>query len=68
MEKGSEPQTESERADLDAIAALKENTAIELKVFFLSHTIKALDRIILSLFFHIYIFFVGFGRTRVTSM
>ncbi|PQQ10321.1 tetratricopeptide repeat protein 4 homolog [Prunus yedoensis var. nudiflora] len=31
MEKGSEPQTESERADLDAIAALKENTAIELK-------------------------------------
>ncbi|BBG96148.1 Tetratricopeptide repeat-like superfamily protein [Prunus dulcis] len=29
--KGSEPQTESERADLDAIAALKENTAIELK-------------------------------------
>ncbi|VVA15947.1 PREDICTED: tetratricopeptide [Prunus dulcis] len=31
MEKGSEPQTESERDDLDAIAALKENTAIELK-------------------------------------
>ncbi|KAI5315655.1 hypothetical protein L3X38_044831 [Prunus dulcis] len=31
MEKGSELQTESERDDLDAIAALKENTAIELK-------------------------------------
>ncbi|CAB4291395.1 unnamed protein product [Prunus armeniaca] len=31
MEKGSEPQTESERDDLDAIAALKQNTAIELK-------------------------------------
>ncbi|XP_016650386.1 PREDICTED: tetratricopeptide repeat protein 4-like [Prunus mume] len=31
MEKGSEPQTESERDDLDAIAALKENTAIEPK-------------------------------------
>ncbi|KAL6208871.1 hypothetical protein ACLB2K_019814 [Fragaria x ananassa] len=31
MEKGAEPQTESERADLDAIAALKESAAIELK-------------------------------------
>ncbi|XP_059660193.1 uncharacterized protein LOC132306699 [Cornus florida] len=31
MEKGSEPQTESEAADLDAITALKESAAIELK-------------------------------------
>ncbi|XP_054803123.1 uncharacterized protein LOC129306512 isoform X2 [Prosopis cineraria] len=31
MEKGSEPLTESEKADLDAIAALKESAAIELK-------------------------------------
>ncbi|KAM1007387.1 hypothetical protein COP2_004090 [Malus domestica] len=31
MEKGSQPQTESEKADLDAIAALKESAAIELK-------------------------------------
>ncbi|PWA81560.1 Tetratricopeptide-like helical [Artemisia annua] len=31
MEKGSEPQTESEIIDLDAIQALKEATAIELK-------------------------------------
>ncbi|KAL5859962.1 hypothetical protein ACOSQ3_001257 [Xanthoceras sorbifolium] len=31
MEKGSEPTTESEIADLEAIAALKESAAIELK-------------------------------------
>ncbi|KVH94303.1 Tetratricopeptide-like helical [Cynara cardunculus var. scolymus] len=31
MEKGAEPQTEKELADLDAIAALKESAAIELK-------------------------------------
>ncbi|KAJ7977154.1 tetratricopeptide repeat protein 4-like [Quillaja saponaria] len=31
METGSEPSTEKERADLDAIAALKESAAIELK-------------------------------------
>ncbi|KAL6968127.1 hypothetical protein U1Q18_033930 [Sarracenia purpurea var. burkii] len=31
MEKGSEPQTEGERANLEAIAALKESAAIELK-------------------------------------
>nr|XP_048336321.1 tetratricopeptide repeat protein 4 homolog isoform X2 [Ziziphus jujuba var. spinosa] len=31
METGSEPMTESEKADLDAIAALKESAAIELK-------------------------------------
>ncbi|KAL8139140.1 hypothetical protein V2J09_005141 [Rumex salicifolius] len=31
MEPGSIPQTESERIDLEAIAALKESTAIELK-------------------------------------
>ncbi|KAE9589931.1 putative 43kDa postsynaptic protein [Lupinus albus] len=31
MEKGSEPFTETEKADLDAIAALKESAAIELK-------------------------------------
>ncbi|XP_028765591.1 tetratricopeptide repeat protein 4 homolog isoform X1 [Neltuma alba] len=31
MEKGSEPLTEREKADLDAIAALKESAAIELK-------------------------------------
>lgn len=31
MDKGSEPLTESEVADLQAIAALKESTAIELK-------------------------------------
>lgn len=35
MEAGSEPKTDSETADLDAIAALKESAAIELKVFFL---------------------------------
>lgn len=34
MEKGSEPLTEKEKADLDAIAALKESAAIELKVSF----------------------------------
>lgn len=32
MEKGSEPRTETEIADLDAIAALKQSAAIELKV------------------------------------
>lgn len=32
MEKGSRPQTEREAADLDAIAALKESAALELKV------------------------------------
>lgn len=32
MEKGAEPQTESELADLDAISALKESAALELKV------------------------------------
>ncbi|KAK7277466.1 hypothetical protein RJT34_22479 [Clitoria ternatea] len=31
MEKGSEPLTESEKADLEAIAALKDSAAIELK-------------------------------------
>ncbi|MQL81336.1 hypothetical protein Taro_013784 [Colocasia esculenta] len=31
MEAGSEPVTEKERADLDAIAALKESAAVELK-------------------------------------
>ncbi|KAM6565019.1 hypothetical protein CsatB_025017 [Cannabis sativa] len=31
MEPGSEPLTETEKADLDAIAALKESSAIELK-------------------------------------
>lgn len=31
MDEGSEPVTESERADLDAIAALKESAALELK-------------------------------------
>lgn len=31
MDAGSEPKTESEKADLDAIAALKESAAIELK-------------------------------------
>ncbi|KAK9067516.1 hypothetical protein SSX86_011627 [Deinandra increscens subsp. villosa] len=31
MEKGAEPQTENELADLDAISALKESAAIELK-------------------------------------
>uniref|UniRef100_A0A251TF13 Putative tetratricopeptide repeat (TPR)-like superfamily protein n=1 Tax=Helianthus annuus TaxID=4232 RepID=A0A251TF13_HELAN len=31
MEKGAEPQTERELADLDAISALKESAAIELK-------------------------------------
>lgn len=34
MEKGSEPLTEKEKADLDAIAALKQSAAIELKVYF----------------------------------
>ena len=32
MESGSEPLTETEKADLDAINALKESAAIELKV------------------------------------
>lgn len=32
MEKGSQPQTDSEIADLDAITALKQSSAIELKV------------------------------------
>lgn len=36
METGSEPMTESEKADLDAIAALKESAAFELKVLSLS--------------------------------
>lgn len=33
METGSEPKTETEIADLEAISALKESTALELKVF-----------------------------------
>lgn len=33
MEKGSEPLTESEKADLEAIAALKESAAVEFKVY-----------------------------------
>ena len=33
LDSGSEPQTENEKADLDAIAAIKESTALELKVF-----------------------------------
>lgn len=36
MEAGSEPKTESEIADLDAIDALKESAALELKVLSLS--------------------------------
>ena len=32
MEKGSEPLTETEKADLEAIAALKESAAFEFKV------------------------------------
>lgn len=36
MEAGSEPTTESEKADLQAIAALKESAALELKVTSLS--------------------------------
>jgi len=32
MEKGSEPLTENEKADLEAIAAIKESSALELKV------------------------------------
>lgn len=35
MEKGSEPLTESEKADLEAIAALKESAAFEFKVYIL---------------------------------
>ncbi|CAO2824152.1 unnamed protein product [Amaranthus hypochondriacus] len=31
LDSGSEPQTENEKADLDAIAAIKESTALELK-------------------------------------
>lgn len=34
MEAGSEPTTETEIADLQAISALKESTALELKVLF----------------------------------
>lgn len=33
MEKGSEPLTETEKADLEAIAALKESAAFEFKVY-----------------------------------
>lgn len=33
MEDGSNPLTENEKADLDAIAALKESSALEFKVF-----------------------------------
>ncbi|CAN0861282.1 Tetratricopeptide repeat protein 4 homolog [Linum grandiflorum] len=36
MEKGTEPTTESEIFDLDAISALKQSSAIELKVVFVS--------------------------------
>lgn len=40
MDAGSEPKTESEIADLEAIAALKESAAIELKVFPISLTVS----------------------------
>ena len=36
MEEGSCPATDQELADLDAIAALKEASAIEYKVYFSS--------------------------------
>ena len=43
MDTESEPKTESEKADLDAIAALKESAAIELKVLIsLCHFFKHL--------------------------
>jgi hypothetical protein len=32
METGSDPTTESEKADLEAIAAIKQSAALELKV------------------------------------
>lgn len=42
MEEGSCPTTEQERADLDAIAALKESAAIELKVATEYHPVLSL--------------------------
>lgn len=63
METGSEPQTESEKADLDAIAALKESTAFELKVlsFCLSVAFSVYMKINLQIF-------IGVRRKRVISM
>jgi hypothetical protein len=36
METGSDPTTESEKADLEAIAAIKQSAALELKALSLS--------------------------------
>jgi hypothetical protein len=35
MEAGADPMTDKEKADIDAIAALKESSALELKVLLL---------------------------------
>lgn len=54
MEKGSEPLTENEKADLEAIAAIKESSALELKVIItLTYSLfskKAFDFILNNLF------------------
>lgn len=63
METGSEPQTDSEKADLDAIVALKESTAFELKVlsFCLSIAVSVHMKIILQIV-------IGVRRKRVIGM
>lgn len=48
VETGSEPMTESEKADLDAIAALKESAAIELKVLSFSISLSLFVSLSLS--------------------
>lgn len=65
MEKGAEPQTESERADLDAIAALKESAAIELKVLSFLSTTKQLCY---SSVFFVFIVVLGVCRRRAMSL
>jgi hypothetical protein len=62
MEKGSEPLTENEKADLEAIAAIKESSALELKVIItLTYSLCFSKKILIS---HSIIFF----RKRVTNM
>jgi hypothetical protein len=63
MEKGSEPLTENEKADLEAIAAIKESSALELKV-----CMHNLQITIFSFFLLLISLSIIFFRKRVINM
>lgn len=67
MEAGSEPKTDSEVADLEAISALKESAAIELKVaLLLASLCRTYNYFRIPLYFPFF-FFIIFLLFRVFS-